>query len=82
MSAAWRRVRRVAVALWRFSKLPKWLAALFALCLAIPGPLDEMALALVLGLVITWQLRTRRNRVRFGRYMRTAWRLEEVTHAR
>ena len=73
MKTAWRRIRRLMVALWRFAKLPKWLAAVFAACLAIPGPLDEMALTLVIGVVIAWQLRTPRNRVRFGRYMRTAW---------
>jgi hypothetical protein len=41
-----RRVKRCCVALWRFARLPKWLAVLFAACLAIPGPLDEMAVAL------------------------------------
>jgi hypothetical protein len=60
-------------AVWRFAKLPKWLAVLFGVCLAIPGPLDEAAVALVIGLVIAWQLRTRRNRIRFRRYVRIAW---------
>lgn len=68
-----RRARRTAVAVWRFARLPKWLAVTFAACLAIPGPLDEMAVVLVVGVVIAWQLRTRRSRARFGRYMRVAW---------
>lgn len=70
-----RRAKRLSVALWRFARLPRWLAVAFAACLVIPGPLDEMALALVIGVVIGWQLRTRRNRVRFGRYLRVAWRV-------
>jgi hypothetical protein len=78
MSTAVRRVRRLAVALWRFARLPKWLAVVFGACLAIPGPLDEMALVLVIGGVIAWQLRTRANRRRFCRYMRTAWCLTPV----
>ena len=73
MRTAVRRVRRVAVALWRFARLPKWLAAVFGACLVIPGPLDEMALVLVLGAVLAWQLRTRASRARFRRYMRVAW---------
>jgi hypothetical protein len=68
-----RRARRTAVAVWRFARLPKWLAVTFAACLAIPGPLDELGLALVVGGIVGWQLRTRRNRSRFGRYMRVAW---------
>lgn len=73
MRTAARRARRTAVTLWRFARLPKWLAAVFAACLVIPGPLDEAALVLVVGGVIAWQLRTRANRVRFSRYMRVAW---------
>ena len=73
MSTAARRVRRVAVALWRFARLPKWLAVVFGACLVIPGPLDEMAMILVIGFVVAWQLRTRANRARFARYMRVAW---------
>jgi len=73
LRTAARRVRRLSCAVWRFARLPRWLAVAFAACLVIPGPLDEMALALVVGFVIAWQLRTRPNRVRFRRYMRVAW---------
>jgi hypothetical protein len=73
MKTAVRRVRRAAAALWRFARLPRWLAAVFAACLVIPGPLDEMALVLAIGGVIGWQLRTRANRTRFRRYMHVAW---------
>jgi hypothetical protein len=75
-----RRARRIAVAVWRFARLPKWLAVTFAVCLAIPGPLDELALALVVGVVVGWQLRTRDNRTRFARCMRAAWRGYEAVY--
>jgi hypothetical protein len=68
-----RRVKRLSVALWRFAKLPRWLAVTFAACVVIPGPFDEMAVALVVGVLLAWQLRTRANRARFARYMRVAW---------
>lgn len=73
MRRAVRRARRLAVALWRFARLPRWLAVVLAAALAIPGPVDDVAVMLVIGFVIAWQLRTRRNRARFARYMRAAW---------
>lgn len=73
MRTAARRARRTAVTLWRFARLPRWLAVAFAACLVIPGPFDEVVMTLVIGGVIAWQLRTRANRVRFSRYMRVAW---------
>jgi ABC-type nitrate/sulfonate/bicarbonate transport system permease component len=68
-----RRVRRVCVALTRFARryCPRWLLPILAICLAIPGPLDEAA---VVAIALVPILRSRRNRVTFGRYMRTAWR--------
>ena len=42
-----RRVGRVLMALWRFAKryVPKWLVPVLAVCLLVPGPLDEFARA-------------------------------------
>jgi hypothetical protein len=67
-----RRVRRVVVATLRFTRAhcPRWLAPLLAVCLAIPGPIDE-AVVLVIGLAVI--LRTSRNRATYARYMRVAW---------
>ncbi len=69
------RTRRVTASIWRYAKahLPKWLLGVLAACLVIPGPLDEIAVLLVLAAII---LRSRRNRLVFARYMRTAWRLD------
>lgn len=43
------RTGRVALAIWRFAwgRIPRWLRRCLALCLAIPGPLDELAAAAV-----------------------------------
>jgi hypothetical protein len=67
------RTRRVCTALWRFSHLPKWVVVAFGICLAIPGPFDEMALSLAVMLVIAWRLRSKGNRVLFVRMMVWAW---------
>lgn len=55
------RSRRVVAALSRYAKLhfPKWALLIAGLCLAIPGPLDEM---LVIPLLALFTLRTTRNR--------------------
>lgn len=65
--------RRVVYATVRFTRAhaPKWLAPILAVCLAIPGPIDELAV-LVIGLVII--LRTSRHRHIYARYVRVAWR--------
>ena len=67
-----RRVRRVVVATLRFTRAhcPRWLAPLLAVCLAIPGPIDE-AVVLIIGLAVI--LRTSRNRTTYRRYLRIAW---------
>jgi hypothetical protein len=65
--------RRVAYATVRFVRAhcPKWLAPVVAICLAIPGPIDE-CLAVALGLAII--LRSSRNRRIYRRYVCVAWR--------
>lgn len=72
VSVAVRRVRRVAVATLRFTRAhaPKWLLPIIGICLAIPGPIDEMVV-IAIGLVVI--LRTHRNRATYARYMRVAW---------
>ena len=72
MSAA-RRVWRVLMALWRFAKrhVPKWLVPILAVCLAIPGPFDELA---VLAVVLVPVLRSRQARQELGASVKAAWR--------
>jgi hypothetical protein len=67
-----RPLRRVAYATLRFTRAhcPRWLAPVLAVCLAIPGPIDELA-AVAIGLAII--LRTSRNRTIYRRYVATAW---------
>lgn len=69
-----RRSRRVAFATLRFAKryAPRWLAPALVACAFIPGPLDELLVIVAALLPI---LRSRRNRVVFSRYIRTAWEL-------
>ena len=72
MTAA-RRSWRVLVALWRFARAhtPKWLLPVLAVCLAIPGPLDELA---VLAVVLVPVLRSRQARQELGASVKAAWR--------
>ena len=67
------RAWRVARALWRFARahVPKWLLPILAVCLAIPGPLDELA---VLAVVLVPVLKSRDNRREFAASVREAWR--------
>lgn len=68
-----RRLWRVTVALWRFAKahVPKWLLPVLAVCLAIPGPLDEL---IVLALVLVPVLRSRDARRELAASVTEAWR--------
>ncbi len=79
MSAAWAIVARfagrswqVAKAVWAFAKkrCPKWLVPVMAVCLVIPGPLDEM---LVLAVVAYPVLRSREARSELAGMIRLAW---------
>jgi hypothetical protein len=63
----------VSLAVWRFAHLPKWLAGLFAVCAAIPGPFDELAAGLAVAAFIAWKLRTALGRRRAARMVRFAW---------
>jgi hypothetical protein len=72
---AWRTVRRmgrVLAALWRFAKahMPRWLLPVLAVCLFIPGPVDEFA---VLAVVLVPVLRSRAARGELATAVRTAW---------
>lgn len=74
MKTAWTRTLRISSAIWRFAKrhLPRWLVVVLGVAALIPGPFDEILIALVLmALVVS----SRRRRTLFCRYMRTAWRL-------
>lgn len=75
-----RRVWRVAVAVTRFAvrHSPKWLVPVLAVCLAIPGPLDELV---VLGFVLAPVLRSRENRRELVSSVAAAWKIsnEETT---
>ena len=68
-----RRVWRVTCALWRFARArtPKWLLPVLAVCLAIPGPFDELA---VLAVVLVPVLRSRDARGELGASVKAAWR--------
>ena len=64
---------RVVQAVWRFAKarVPKWLLPVLAVCLAIPGPADEL---IVLALVAYPVLRSREARAELAGSVREAWR--------
>jgi hypothetical protein len=64
---------RVACAVWRFAKArcPKWLLPVLGVALLIPGPLDELAILLV----VAWPvLRSREARCELAASVRGAWR--------
>lgn len=63
----------VAIAVWRFAHLPKWLGGLFAVCAVIPGPFDETAAALTVAACILFKLRSPAARRRLARMVRFAW---------
>lgn len=64
---------RVVRAVWRFAKarVPKWLLPVLAVCLAVPGPLDELA---VLAVVLVPVLRSREARAELASAVCEAWR--------
>jgi hypothetical protein len=64
---------RLTTATWHFARLPKWLLIVFAACLVIPGPLDELAFCLVVLALVLWQLRTQTGRSAYAAAMRVAW---------
>ena len=63
---------RVMLAVWRFAKarVPRWLLPVFAVALLIPGPLDEIA---VLMVVLVPVLRSRVARRELADSVRGAW---------
>lgn len=76
------RYGRVGVALARFAwrHVPKWLRRTLALCLAIPGPFDEMAVAVVAAACIAGPLAVSRNaRRELATAVTTAWKGTAVT---
>ncbi len=71
MTAA-RRLWRVTVALAQFARrhVPKRLLPVFAACLLIPGPLDELAVLAVVAFIV---LRDAGKRAELAAVVRTAW---------
>lgn len=71
---------RVTKAVWRFARshCPKWLVPVMAVCLAIPGPVDEL---LVLGLVMYPVLRSREARAELAGMIRQAWASGPADHS-
>jgi hypothetical protein len=72
-----RRCLRVCGALWRFAqaRTPRWLWPVLAVCLAIPGPVDEVVvLGMVLAVVLVPVLVSAEARRELGGMVRTAWR--------
>ena len=69
------RYLRVAVALWRFAEAhsPRWLRRLLAVCLLIPGCLDEIIAGAVLLALVVWALRSADARRELGESVRKAW---------
>jgi len=67
-----RRAWRVAAALFRFTKaaVPKRLLPLLAVCVAIPGPVDEVVLLVVVLAVV---LRSGGRRAELRRVVGEAW---------
>ena len=72
LCVAYSRFRRVAYAVYRFTRAhcPRWVMPVMAVALIIPGQADEIAV-IVIALVPI--LRHARNRATFRRYIRTAW---------
>jgi hypothetical protein len=72
MSALVCRIVRAAGAVGRFAKAhsPRWLLPVLAVCLAIPGPLDEL---IVLAIVLVPVLRSRAARAELAASVRAAW---------
>ena len=70
--AGLRRTWRVASAVTRFAvrHSPKWLVPVLAVCLAIPGPVDELV---VLAFILAPVLRSRENRAELAASVRAAW---------
>jgi hypothetical protein len=69
VAASW----RVTKAVWGVARShsPRWLLPVLAVCLAIPGPLDEL---LVVAVVLVPVLRSREARAELGGAVRGAWR--------
>ena len=70
---------RVAVALARFawSHVPKWLRRTLAVCLAIPGPVDELAAVFVVAVFIAGPLIVSGNaRRELATAVTNAWRAQ------
>ena len=69
------RVLRVAAALWRFAQghSPRWLRRLLAVCLLIPGCLDEIIAGAVLAALVVWALRAAEARRELAGSVRKAW---------
>jgi hypothetical protein len=65
-------LRRVARALWQFSKArtPKWLLPILGVCLFVPGPFDELA---VLAVVLVPVLRRQADRRELVAAVSAAW---------
>jgi hypothetical protein len=63
---------RVAKALWRFARahVPKWMLPVLAVLLVIPGPIDELLVAVPIAWVV---LRHRDARAELGASVREAW---------
>jgi hypothetical protein len=53
---------RVVAALWRikFILMPKWMIPVFAVCLFIPGPLDEFLAIIIVGIRVLCKPELRR----------------------
>ena len=58
--------------MWRFARAhsPRWLLPVLAVCLAIPGPFDEV---IVLAVVLVPVLRSRSARSELASSVREAW---------
>lgn len=69
------RYLRVAAVAWKFAMrhVPKWLRRLLAVCLAIPGPFDELAALLVVAVFLAWALRSAESRREVAASVRSAW---------
>jgi hypothetical protein len=67
-----RKIARTVKAAWQVARhhLPKWVAVAFVLCLAIPGPLDELAMLIVIGAMAALKPAMRRE---MSASIRSAW---------
>ena len=65
-----RRLARVAKALSKLAakRMPRWAAVLVAVCLAIPGPLDELVVMPVLAVYLL-----ARHHAEFAQVARSTW---------